>query len=83
MNIENPFVNCAHPLIDFLQKLVDTSIIPRNERICKNGTNQEIEDETHFLTRCPKFSGERDDLFNSISAKVKNFTNLSDKNKLF
>ena len=40
-------------------------------------------DETHFLTRCPKFSGERDDLFNSISAKVKNFTNLSDKNKLF
>jgi hypothetical protein len=43
--------------------------IPRNERICKNCTNQEIEDETHFLTRCPKFSGERDDLFNSISAK--------------
>ena len=40
------------------------------------------EDETHFLTRCPKFSGERDDLFNSISAKVKIFTNLSDKNKL-
>ena len=27
--------------------------------------------------------GERDDLFNSISAKVKNVTNLSDKNKLF
>ena len=26
---------------------------------------------------------ELDDLFNSISAKVKNFTNLSDKNKLF
>ena len=36
--------------------------------------------EAHFLTRCPKFSGERDDLFNSISAKVNNFTNLSDKN---
>ena len=50
--------------------------IPRNERICKNCTNQEIEDETHFLTRCPKFSG---DLFNSISAEVKNFTNLTDK----
>ena len=27
--------------------------------------------------------GERDDLFNSISAKVRNVTNLSDKNKLF
>jgi hypothetical protein len=45
--------------------------ISRNERICKNCTNQEIEHETHFLTRCPKFSGERDDLFNSISAKDK------------
>ena len=40
--------------------------IPRNERICKNCTNQEIEDETHFLTRCQKFSGERDDCLNSI-----------------
>ena len=58
--------------------------IPRNEtRICKNCTNQEIEDETHFLTRCPKFSGERDALFNSTSAKVKNFTNLSDKINYF
>jgi hypothetical protein len=36
-----------------------------------------------FLLDVQKFSGERDDLFNSISAKVKNFTNLSDKNKLF
>ena len=42
-----------------------TNNIPRNERICKNCINQEIEDETHFLTRCPKFSGERGDLFNS------------------
>ena len=47
--------------------------IPKNERICKNCTNQETEDETHFLTRCPKFSGERDDLFNFTSAKVKTF----------
>ena len=36
-----------------------------------------------FLLDVQQFSGERDDLFNSISAKVKNFTNLSDKNKLF
>ena len=57
--------------------------ISKNERICKNCTNQEIEHETHFLTRCPKLSGESDDLFNSISDKVKNLTNLSDKNKLF
>jgi len=30
-----------------------------------------IEDETHFLTRCPKFSGERDDLFNSNPYQLK------------
>ena len=39
-----------------------------------NCTNQEIEDETHFLTRCPKFSEERDELFKSISAKVKQYS---------
>ena len=72
MNIENPFVNCAYSLIDFIETGRYTNI-PRNERIYKNCTNQEIEDETHFLTRCSKFSGERDDLFNSISAKFKNF----------
>jgi hypothetical protein len=83
MNIENPFVNYAHLLIDILIETGRYTNIPRNERICKICTNQEIEDEIHFLTRCPKFSGERHDLFNSISAKVKNFTNLSDKNKLF
>jgi hypothetical protein len=73
MNIENPFVNCAHPLIDFFIETGRYTNIPRNERICKNCTNQEIDDETHFLTRCQKFSGERDDLLNSISAKGKNF----------
>ena len=72
MNIENPFVNCTHLLRLFIETGRYTNI-PRNERICKNCINQEIEDETHFLTRCPKFNGERDDLFNSISAKVKNF----------
>ena len=63
--------------------MVDTPIYPEMKEYVKNCTNQEIEDETHFLTRFPKFSGERDDLFNSMSAKVKTFSNLSDKNKLF
>ena len=59
--------------------------IPRNERICKNCTNQEIEDVTHFLTRCPKFSGgERGSFqFHIDQLKLNFFTNLSDKNKLF
>jgi hypothetical protein len=47
MNIENPFVNCAYWLIDFIDTGRYTNI-PRNERICKNCANQEIEDETHF-----------------------------------
>jgi hypothetical protein len=64
MNIENPFVHCGHPLIDFLQKLVDTPIYPEMKEYVKI-VHIKIEDETHFLTRCPKFSGERDDLFNS------------------
>ena len=36
MNIENPFVNYAHPLIDFvLQKLVDTPIYPEMKECVK------------------------------------------------
>lgn len=57
--------------------------VPRNERICKNCTLSEIEDETHFLTRCTKFSHDRGVLFNLISSRVNQFSNLSDKDKLF
>ena len=32
MNIENPFVNCAHPLIDFIETGRYTNI-PRNVNI--------------------------------------------------
>jgi hypothetical protein len=47
--------------------------ITRNERICKNCTNQEIKDETHFLTRCPKFNGGREMIFSiPYQLKLKN-----------
>ena len=35
MNIENPFANCAHPLTDFSQKLVDTPIYPEIKEYVK------------------------------------------------
>jgi hypothetical protein len=47
--------------------------IPRNERLCKNYSANEIEDEAHFLIKCDKFNNKREELFKLISSKVKNF----------
>ena len=55
----------------------------RTERICKNCLCNEIEDEEHFIIRCNKFTKEREELFELISSKVKYFTHLQDKQKLF
>ena len=43
----------------------------------------EIEDEEHFIIRCIKFTKEREELFELISSKVKYFTHLQVKQKLF
>ena len=43
----------------------------------------EIEDEEHFIIRCNKFTKEREELFEFISSKVKYFTHLQNKQKLF
>ena len=43
----------------------------------------EIEDEEHFIIRCTKFTKEREELFELISSKVRHFTHLQDKQKLF
>ena len=56
---------------------------PRTERICKNCMHNEIEDEEHFIIRCNKFTKEIEELFELISSKVKHFTHLQDKQKLF
>ena len=42
---------------------------------------KEVEDETHFLIKCQKFSFEREELFKSIEKSYKNFKELSDENK--
>ena len=43
----------------------------------------EIEDEKHFIIRCNKLTKEREALFELISSKVRHFTHLQDKQKLF
>ena len=56
---------------------------PRTERISKNCIRNEIEDEEHFIIWCNKFTKEREELFELISSKVRHFTHLQDKQKLF
>ena len=55
---------------------------PRTERIYKNCMCNEIEDEEYFIIRCNKFTKERE-LFELILSKVKYFTHLPYKQKLF
>ena len=70
----------AHRLLIEMGRYNNT---PRTERICKNCMCNEIEDEEHFIIRCNKFTKEREELFELISSKVKYFTHLQDKQKLF
>jgi hypothetical protein len=57
--------------------------IPRNERLCKYFSANEIEDEAHFLIKCDQLNNKREELFKLISSKVKNFTKLSNNQKLY
>ena len=57
--------------------------IPRNERLRKNCSANEIEDEALFLIKCDKLNNKREELFNLVSSKVKNFTKLSNNQKLY
>ena len=52
-------------------------------RLLKNCMRNEIEDEEHFIIRCNKFTKEREEPFEIILSKVKYFTHLQDKQKLF
>lgn len=70
----------AHRLLIEMGRYNNT---PRTERICKNCMCNEIEDEEHFIIRCNKFTKEREELFELISSKVRHFTHLQDKQKLF
>ena len=57
--------------------------VPRDERICQKCSENEIEDEVHFLIKCSENKVAREQLFLQISQKCKKFTSLSNENKLF
>lgn len=61
--------------------------IPRDERFCSfcSSNNQyNVEDEIHFLIKCPKYNDERNKLFNNPDFKKLNqLTLLSDKNLFY
>ena len=54
----------------------------RDERICQKCSENEIEDEIHFLFKCSENKVGREQLFLQISQKCKNFTSLSNEQKL-
>ena len=55
--------------------------ILRQDRICLRCTSNDIEDESHFLFKCSKFTIERNKLFQQIENICKNFASLDDRNK--
>ena len=54
--------------------------LDRSDRICFNCLS-DIEDEFHFVIRCPLYSQERSLLFNCCKSDCKNFETLSEEQK--
>ena len=50
--------------------------IPRENRLCPSCGSNEIEDETHFLFNCPKYSIQRDEFYNKVQFYVYNIKQL-------
>ena len=50
--------------------------IPRKNRLCPSCRSNEIEDETHFLFNCPKYSIQRDEFYNKVQFYVHNIKQL-------
>ena len=52
------------------------------ERICKHCTmNNNIEDESHFVLKCPLYVNKRNYMYHKIIKECKYFGNMSDQNK--
>lgn len=54
--------------------------IPPQERICKL-CGEGVEDEIHFVTKCPKLNAHRNTMYDKIIATVPIFEHLSDRDK--
>ena len=50
--------------------------IPGENRLCPCCRSNEIEDETHFLLNCPKYSIQRDEFYNKVQFYVHNIKQL-------
>lgn len=56
--------------------------IPRNDRLCKKCSENKIEDEIHFLLKCPLLNDKRAEIINLSNFKSKHYKQLSDSDKL-
>ena len=54
---------------------------PLEDRICTLCNSNEIEDEFHFVMKCPVYSEIRNSLFTDVKILHPNFINLSDDDK--
>ena len=52
-------------------------ITPADQRFCKS-CKSEVEDELHYVIKCPKYNTERNILFDTAKSQNANFVNLSD-----
>ena len=55
---------------------------PVENRICPCCNTNNVEDELHFLTKCPAYSNQRSSLYNDIAKGNIHFTSLSDEMKM-
>ena len=55
--------------------------IERSQRICKFCSENDIEDEPHFLIKCAFYYSLREELYTTIQNYCKNFIKLDNKSK--
>lgn len=55
--------------------------IPAEDRLCKFCNLAQVEDETHFISVCPLYKQERENLYKVAAKESKHFLNLSSENK--
>ena len=54
---------------------------PIEKRVCTTCEGQIIEDEYHFLMKCKRYDGARDNMFKMVNAKCDGFKHLNEYDK--